>query len=320
MIASNQIETILKRMIRVKIPTVYERIRELKPRRVALVTQAVNKKEVYVQKEKQIDFALRDLEERFRGELTGLGIECIPILASDESQLTELKAPNRFDLIIYCGEECYQSLQLANRQRSLGVSTPLLLELTQEATDGRQKQAIESQAKRLGAEDLVNCYVWLSKTKRSPRNVEFDLNTSTESSPKKRKTVKLSRSRPSSIAVDLSEPPKRMHAHVCRIIRDTRQSQWVKQQHNFECQICGTSIHLADGSKYAEAHHVKPLGSPHDGPDVTENIVCVCPNHHAELDYGVRTIEPHSLRLAPDHKIDSTFINYHNEKIHLRKP
>jgi len=48
------------------------------------------------------------------------------------------------------------------------------------------------------------------------------------------------------------------------------------------------------GFDVAEVVGMEPLGTPHNGPDVYENIVCVCPNHHVLLDYGVIPLD-HSL-------------------------
>ena len=36
-----------------------------------------------------------------------------------------------------------------------------------------------------------------------------------------------------------------------------------------------------------QAAHIRPLGRPHDGPDIPENILCLCPNDHVRFDYGV---------------------------------
>ncbi|RUO70093.1 HNH endonuclease [Pseudidiomarina salinarum] len=110
--------------------------------------------------------------------------------------------------------------------------------------------------------------------------------------------------------------PDREDIVVSRIIRDTALSQRVKRLNNYECQFCGTSIEMPQGKKYAEAHHIKPLGSPHNGPDVVENMVCVCPNHHAMLDYGAITIDVTKLKSAGGYIISNEFIQYHNENIH----
>lgn len=39
---------------------------------------------------------------------------------------------------------------------------------------------------------------------------------------------------------------------------------------------------------YAEAAHIRALGSPHNGPDVIENVLCLCPNHHVLFDNGAQ--------------------------------
>jgi hypothetical protein len=46
--------------------------------------------------------------------------------------------------------------------------------------------------------------------------------------------------------------------------------------YDFTCQICGTRLATPAGA-YAEICHIKPLGRPHNGPDVPENILCLCP-------------------------------------------
>jgi hypothetical protein len=119
------------------------------------------------------------------------------------------------------------------------------------------------------------------------------------------------------VAVDIAVPPGRIEITTHRIIRDTPLARRVKQLHNFECQLCGHSIELADGSRYAEAHHVQPLGEPHNGPDIVENIVCLCPNHHVELDYGTKSLSMSELRAVQGHTVAEPYIKYHNE--HVRR-
>jgi predicted HNH restriction endonuclease len=74
-------------------------------------------------------------------------------------------------------------------------------------------------------------------------------------------------------------------------------------------------LEASSGDRYAEAHHLKPLGAPHNGPDIANNIICVCPNCHAKLDYGIMRIEIPKLNLDIRHKIGAEFINYHNNNI-----
>ena len=117
------------------------------------------------------------------------------------------------------------------------------------------------------------------------------------------------------IAIDLTSPPERQETTVYRILRDTLLARQIKQLHNFQCQICGETILLPGGIRYAEAHHIQPLGEPHNGPDLGGNIVCVCPNHHAELDYGARSLDIKTLRHADGHIVESRYVDYHNEKV-----
>jgi 5-methylcytosine-specific restriction protein A len=118
-------------------------------------------------------------------------------------------------------------------------------------------------------------------------------------------------------ASDFSEPkdPKRILSQTYRILRDTKLARWVKYIHEYKCQICGTSIELQDSQLYAEAHHIKPLGEPHNGPDVLENIICVCPNHHAQLDYGAIELIKSELILISGHEISDDYAKYHNTVI-----
>ena len=108
--------------------------------------------------------------------------------------------------------------------------------------------------------------------------------------------------------------PGRSECTVQRIIRDTGLARVVKELHQFRCQICGQRIALPQGGYYAEAHHIHPLGAPHDGPDVVENIMCVCPNHHAELDYLSIPIKFSELRLVSSHHVDHVYVDHHNTR------
>lgn len=122
------------------------------------------------------------------------------------------------------------------------------------------------------------------------------------------------------VAIDAYIPngvyePDRQHQETYRILRDTNLARKLKKLHDDKCQICGESIQLRNGSGYSEAHHIKPLGSPHNGPDIPENIIVLCPNHHVMLDYGIIDIDINNLVIHPKHKIGRIYIAYHNEVI-----
>ena len=114
-------------------------------------------------------------------------------------------------------------------------------------------------------------------------------------------------------AIDIEDPsqPERVRQETYRILRDTALARTVKESHQYRCQICGQTLKLGDSTSYAEAHHIVPLGTPHNGPDVRGNILCVCPNDHVLLDYGA--IKLNETRLEG---IGKKFIDYHNENIY----
>ncbi len=117
---------------------------------------------------------------------------------------------------------------------------------------------------------------------------------------------------------DLEAPSAaRVQTTVSRIIRDTQLSRRVKLLHEYKCQIltCEYTIVLADGSHYSEGHHVQPLGEPHNGPDILENIVCLCPNHHAACDLGAIRLASVELRQVVGHAVGQKFLDYHNQTI-----
>jgi hypothetical protein len=122
---------------------------------------------------------------------------------------------------------------------------------------------------------------------------------------------------PTPKALDLEVPStERVESTIYRILRDTAMALKVKHLHNYKCQICGHTIELPGGGRYAEAHHIKPLGEKHNGPDVIGNILCLCPNHHVELDYGVLPITVSELRCYKGHEIDPKYVDYHNQFVY----
>ncbi len=114
---------------------------------------------------------------------------------------------------------------------------------------------------------------------------------------------------------DIADPAPRYESTPYRILRDTNLARRVKSLHQYRCQLCGYTLRLPNDLMYAEAHHVRPLGEPHSGPDTMENIVCLCPNHHAELDYGSRLLQGTELNVVPGHSVGEEYIRYHNEVI-----
>lgn len=119
------------------------------------------------------------------------------------------------------------------------------------------------------------------------------------------------------IASDISEPERSegKKSEIYRILRDTQLIRKLKNLHSFECQICRETLLLRNGMRYAEGHHIQPLGSPHNGPDKEENILILCPNHHALCDARSIILEIKKLRIISGHQIDNRYIAYHNDML-----
>jgi hypothetical protein len=94
------------------------------------------------------------------------------------------------------------------------------------------------------------------------------------------------------------EAPGRTETIVTRIIRDTILIRELKNQFDSTCQICGYQIMLPNGNSYCEGHHLHPLGGINGGPDAKENIILLCPTHHAEFDYGSMAINTNDNKIV----------------------
>jgi len=97
-------------------------------------------------------------------------------------------------------------------------------------------------------------------------------------------------------------------------------SRRVKEIYDYTCQVCGTRLETPAGP-YAEGAHIKPLGTPHNGPDIEANILCLCPNHHVLFDDGAIALTddfgllgiPGEPQLVLRHEIFLDFVSYHRE-------
>lgn len=120
-------------------------------------------------------------------------------------------------------------------------------------------------------------------------------------------------------------PAPRAESTTQRIIRNTAISRRVKELHRYRCQVCGVRIDIASGA-YAEGAHIRPLGRPHDGPDVQGNVLCLCPNDHVRFEFGSIVIDDDlividrisgqpvgELRLVRAHTVDKSHLKYHRE-------
>lgn len=116
---------------------------------------------------------------------------------------------------------------------------------------------------------------------------------------------------------------------VQRLIRSVATSRRVKKLYNGECQLCGGRLLGPDGEAYSQGAHIRPLGRPHYGPDVEQNILCVCPNCHVRLDVGAVVVDENwsiivraamfgevllpKLETKGWHRVHPDYLRYHRE-------
>ena len=113
---------------------------------------------------------------------------------------------------------------------------------------------------------------------------------------------------------------KRKETTTMRIVRDSAKSRLIKKLHKFACQFCCTKLHTPAGD-YAEGAHIKPLGKPHNGPDTSDNLLCLCPNCHVLFDSGAIAVSisgelinmEGQMATVKDHQPNPEYLNYHRE-------
>ena len=119
-------------------------------------------------------------------------------------------------------------------------------------------------------------------------------------------------------------PADRRESTIYRLIRNSGLSEKVKRFHDFRCQICDVRLETEFGP-YAEGAHILPLGQGHGGPDVLENLLCLCPNDHVQFDYGALFVlddlvvedregrRVGKLRMVPEHSINPQYLRKRRE-------
>lgn len=105
--------------------------------------------------------------------------------------------------------------------------------------------------------------------------------------------------------------------------RDQELVRRVKSLHDATCQVCSEPLEVLTGY-HSEAAHIQGIGAPHDGPDRLSNLLCLCPNHHAQFDRLAIYIDVDwtvkrtrdgkvlfDLRRHPQHVVGEEYVSYH---------
>jgi 5-methylcytosine-specific restriction endonuclease McrA len=114
------------------------------------------------------------------------------------------------------------------------------------------------------------------------------------------------------VPTDRDAPPPKVRMEVYRRLRDTKMARLLKAQYGDECQLCGKPFRMTSGVTYSEAHHVKPLGGSNKGLDRRDNLIVLCPNHHAEMDAFGRELKRKDLHFRRGHDLAESNIRHHN--------
>jgi hypothetical protein len=116
-------------------------------------------------------------------------------------------------------------------------------------------------------------------------------------------------------------------------IRNSRHVRQLKALYNDACAFCGKQVVVGvfPDRYYSEAAHIKPVGAPHNGPDRTDNMLILCPEHHLQFDRGILRIrhrggafvvvskvrgdavDNSTIAFLAPHVIDPAYVDWHHQ-------
>jgi len=79
--------------------------------------------------------------------------------------------------------------------------------------------------------------------------------------------------------------PDRKERRSRSLVRDQANVDWIKNLYDNTCQVCRIQL-MTDAGAISIGAHIQGLGKPDNGPDVVENMLCLCHNCHAIFDSG----------------------------------
>lgn len=106
-------------------------------------------------------------------------------------------------------------------------------------------------------------------------------------------------------------PAQKNTSEVTRFLRDTSKVKKLKKLYDNKCQICSHTFEYKKNQFYSEVHHYNPLKNNAD--DDIDNMIVVCPNHHAEFDYNLIAIDVDGKSIIDKSGKKITEIHFHKE-------
>lgn len=104
---------------------------------------------------------------------------------------------------------------------------------------------------------------------------------------------------------ELHPAPKRMITQEV-FERNTSLAEMLKSYYDHHCQVCLANFKEPYGVDYSEAHHIKYLSQ--GGPDVSGNMVVLCPNHHRIVHEAHAEFRPGDLTFVYPNGLEESLI------------
>jgi predicted restriction endonuclease len=99
-------------------------------------------------------------------------------------------------------------------------------------------------------------------------------------------------------------PAQRRQKQIEQLIRRGDNKRFIQTLYGGQCQISGVVLRLAGGGFTVDCAHIRPLGTPHNGPDDVNNMLSLSPNVHRLLDRGCIRVDPQTLSIQLLHGND----------------
>ncbi|WP_019242194.1 MULTISPECIES: HNH endonuclease [Bacillus] len=148
---------------------------------------------------------------------------------------------------------------------------------------------------------------------------------------KEKNKAKITKDQKNNLYNEGSMNPIKIDKYVSVTNRNISLVKKLKKLYANRCQICGEKVQVGIHEYMSEVHHIRPLGK-HKGSDTVDNMIVVCPNHHAMFDRGAITFDSRTMRISHvdpnnrlnmrkislQHTVNQENINYHNSNIFKR--